>query len=143
MLVTFCVISALASSISSRTSTLIRSETSVTAVAMFSGFPFSAGKALEDQGGQETAGERGADRELGTLAGPEDVCAEGPSAAAAAAQDAACVSTVGPGRRCPGRRSLGRLFVEHALPDHGATRVRRAAWPARRCRPAAPTRAVA
>ena len=50
MLVTFWVISALASSISSRTSVVIRSETSVTVVAMFSGCPLLTGKAPQDDG---------------------------------------------------------------------------------------------
>ena len=45
---------------------LIRSETSVTAVAMFSGLVLLAGKALEDQGEQDPAGERAAHQDLGT-----------------------------------------------------------------------------
>src|ERR1700729_884798 len=63
MPVAFCVTSTLASSISSRTSSETRSETSATAVARLSG---SAGKALEDQGEHQPAGERGPEGELGT-----------------------------------------------------------------------------
>ena len=66
--VAFCVTSALASSISSRTSTVIRSETSVTAVAMFSGCLLSQrARRLEDHGEQESAGEGRADGDLGAL----------------------------------------------------------------------------
>jgi hypothetical protein len=60
MLETLTVTSALASSISSRIRTVIRSDTSVTAVAMFSEWLVSAGKALEDEGEHETSGEGGA-----------------------------------------------------------------------------------
>jgi len=60
-LVAFVVTSALASSISSRTRRVTRSETSLRATAMFS---LLSGKALEDQGGDEAAGERSADRDL-------------------------------------------------------------------------------
>ncbi len=67
MLVTFWLTSALASSISSRTSTPIRSETSVIAWATFSERPLLAGKALEDQGEQETTAERGSHRQLWTF----------------------------------------------------------------------------
>jgi hypothetical protein len=67
MLITLIITSALASSISSRTSTLIRSETSVTVLPNESGFPFSGGKAFEDQRKYQPARERGADRQLGTL----------------------------------------------------------------------------
>ena len=58
--------SALASSISSRTRTVTRSETSVSAAARFS---LLSGKALEDQGGDEAAGECAADRDLGAVGG--------------------------------------------------------------------------
>src|SRR5437868_12308480 len=59
--------SARASSSSSRTSTLIRSETSVTVVPSVSGFPFSAGNAFQDQRDEEAAGERRADYQLGAV----------------------------------------------------------------------------
>src|SRR3954447_5693481 len=69
--VTFCVISALASSISSRTSSDAFSETSWTAWAIWvcSG---SAAKALEQHRGDQAAGERGADEDLGLLGGRGD-----------------------------------------------------------------------
>ena len=67
MLDTFWVISALASSTSSRTSVVTRSETSTTVVARFSGCPFLPGKALEDHRKDKAAGERGADRDLGSF----------------------------------------------------------------------------
>ena len=65
MLVTFSATSALASSTSSRTSVLIRSETSVTAVAMFSGLVLLVAKALEDQGEHDPAGKRAAHQDFG------------------------------------------------------------------------------
>jgi hypothetical protein len=49
-------------------STLIRSETSVTVLPNESGFPFSAGNALEDQCQDQPAGKRCTDSELGPLA---------------------------------------------------------------------------
>src|SRR4029453_13156494 len=67
-LVTFSVISALASSISSRTSRLARSGISLTAVAIWgpaSGFPGSGAKALDQEGEGDAAQERGADEDLG------------------------------------------------------------------------------
>jgi hypothetical protein len=68
MLVAFVDISILASSISSRTRRLSLSETSVTAAARLSVLsPGSAGKALEDQGEDETARERSADGPLGAV----------------------------------------------------------------------------
>src|SRR5450755_3274109 len=76
MLDTFSVTSALASSISSRTRTESFSETSVTAVARLSpGSGRSAGKALEDHGEDESAGERRTDGQLGALlsGGHDDV----------------------------------------------------------------------
>jgi hypothetical protein len=69
MLDTLTIISALASSISSRTRRLIRSETWVTVVASVSGFPFSAGKALQDHGKDQSPGESRADDQLRVLGG--------------------------------------------------------------------------
>src|SRR3954470_1235406 len=64
----FSVISVFASSISSRTMTCARSVTSCSAAVICCGVPVgSAAKALEDQGEQESAGERGADLHLGPL----------------------------------------------------------------------------
>src|SRR5206468_10469118 len=64
----FSVISVLASSISSRTSSCARSLTSCSAAAICCGLPVgSAAKALEDQGEQQSAGERGTDLHLGPL----------------------------------------------------------------------------
>jgi hypothetical protein len=57
----------LASSISSRTSTVSRSVTSVTVAAMLSGFPFSAAKALQDDREQEPTDECCAGGDLGPL----------------------------------------------------------------------------
>src|SRR6476661_4793683 len=66
--VSFVDISALASSISSRTRRPSFSETSVTAAARLSlRSPGSAGKALEDQGEDDATGERGAHRPLGVV----------------------------------------------------------------------------
>ena len=65
----FSTISAFASSISSCRSNVIRSETSVTADAMFSGCPFSAGKASEDQGEHETSRKRSINGDLRAVAG--------------------------------------------------------------------------
>jgi hypothetical protein len=73
MLESFVSTSALASSISSRMSTLIRSETSVTAVAKFSGRELSAAKALEDHREQESTGERRPHGQLGTFV---DACGD-------------------------------------------------------------------
>src|SRR3954453_17738116 len=71
-LVTFSVTSVLASSISSRTRTCARSVTSCSAVAISFGLPEdSAAKALEDQGGHETAGECDADLPLWALLRPD------------------------------------------------------------------------
>jgi hypothetical protein len=48
---------------------LIWSEISVTVWTRFSGLPFSAGKALEDQGEQKAAGEGSSDRCLRAFGG--------------------------------------------------------------------------
>src|SRR4051794_20749496 len=61
--------SALASSISSRTRTCARSVTSCSAAEISLGLPVGSlvAKALEDEGEQQTAGERDAGLDLGTL----------------------------------------------------------------------------
>src|SRR3954452_9254462 len=65
---TFSVTSVLASSISSRTSSCARSATSCTAAEISFGVPAgSAAKTLEDQGGNDAAGERQADLDLRAL----------------------------------------------------------------------------
>src|SRR6478672_10790118 len=67
ILVTFSVISVLASSISSRTSSCARSATSCTAAEISCGVPVgvgSAAKAFQDHGGHEAAGEGDADLHL-------------------------------------------------------------------------------
>src|SRR5581483_3411083 len=58
-----------ASSISSRTRTLMRSDTSATAAARLSGCPLLSGKALKDHCDRYPAGKRGAYRDLGTVIG--------------------------------------------------------------------------
>src|SRR3954463_13911968 len=69
-LVTFSVTSALASSISSRTRSWALSETSLMAATMLAcELSVVAAKALEDQGGDEAAGECCADRDLRPLGG--------------------------------------------------------------------------
>src|SRR5205085_4319594 len=70
MLDAFCVISALASSSSSRTRAVMRSETSATAVAMFSGCPFLSGKAFQQHREHDPACKRGAHGDLGVVVGP-------------------------------------------------------------------------
>ena len=110
MLVAFCVISALASSISSRTSTVIRSDTSVTAVARLSGCPLLPGKASEDHRQHESAGERGRHRDLG----PIDRRRTAPGSAAATGWAAAgrrlgCGCSAPPRARDVARHRLRRL----------------------------------
>ena len=69
-LVTFSATSALASSTSSRTSTLIRSETSVTAVAMFSGLVlFVTARRLRIRASTNPAGKRAAHQDLRPVVG--------------------------------------------------------------------------
>ena len=114
-------ISAFASSISSRTSSEARSDTCVTASARVVGVGSSAGKALEEEGEDEAAGEGGADGELRSLVGGGGVdgaarrCRRGrrPRRRARPARPSA-------GRRRPvrRRRSFGRLLAECAHPDH-------------------------
>src|SRR4051794_22219686 len=72
-LLTFSATSALASSISSRTSRLARSEISWTAAAIWgpsSGCPGSGAKALDQEGEGDAAQEGGADEDLGRHALP-------------------------------------------------------------------------
>src|SRR5690242_11838916 len=69
-LVSLSVTSALASSISSRTRSWALSETSLMAATMLAcELSVVAAKTLEDQGGDESAGERCADDDLGPLGG--------------------------------------------------------------------------
>ena len=112
----FWLTSALASSISSRTSSEARSEISLTASAI--ALPLlwsSAGNALEDHGGEEAAGERGA-----------PTSTSGRSAGVASTPAGAGATCRSGGRRGPGvgRRvdvggSLGRFFPEDAPVNDG------------------------
>src|SRR5215213_11475159 len=65
----FADISAFASSISSRMSSEARSDTCVTVSASVVACVSSAGKALKEEGEDETAGKGGSDDELGALVG--------------------------------------------------------------------------
>ena len=133
------VTSALASSISSRTSTLTSARRPRSPRRRVSGCPLLAGKALEDQGEQEAAGERGTDRDLGAVggeaAGPPDGVAGGPAGVRPGRRGAGAVTGSGGAPR-PADRRPGEPTGAAPAPARGAAAVLdRSARRGRRCGP--------